>query len=460
MKNLLKDLILVLIITIAVLISYAWLQGKIKDFRPGEIYHFLRNEKTEDDVQEIEKEKENNMDKPVEKKLQQEPYRAVWLSYLEFAAYQRSIDKNDEKHFRKFYQHILECCQESGITHIIVQVRPFGDALYESKYYPWARCISGQQGKSPGYDPLKIMVSLTHKKKMKLEAWINPYRIAPNDDISQLSENNPARKWASEKKTSRNVLSYDDILYYNPASKQVRDLIIHGVEEIVSNYDVDGIHMDDYFYPSFTEENVSKDFDAKEYLAGIKKGNISQNMTIEEWRRYNINTLVAGIYRKIKSIDTTVTFGISPSGNPENLRSNLSCYADIDTWTSSEGYIDYIMPQIYWGYSHESAAFASMLNEWKQLCRKSHVVLYTGLGLYRLGSTDENQSDYKEMQSADFIKKQIQEVTDDPEIWGYSLFSFEYLDIEDDTYHFDSEEFSAERKKLLKEVTDYLKNEK
>ena len=87
-------------------------------------------------------------------------------------------------------------------------------------------------------------------------------------------------------------------------------------------------------------------------------------------------------------------------------------------------------------------------------------MLYTGLGLYRLGSTDENQSDYKEMQSADFIKKQIQEVTDDPEIWGYSLFSFEYLDIEDDTYHFDSEEFSAERKKLLKEVTDYLKNEK
>ena len=134
---------------------------------------------------------------------------------------------------------------------IIVHVRPCGDGMYKSKYVPWSKCISGKQGKNPGYDPLKIMTQVAHANGMKIEAWINPYRVASGStNYKKLSTKNPARKWHNKKKTRRNVLAYKGSLYYNPAKAQVRNLIVNGVKEIVENYDVDGIHMDCLLYTS------------------------------------------------------------------------------------------------------------------------------------------------------------------------------------------------------------------
>lgn len=451
MKNLVQNLILVIALTIAILFSYAYVQDKVQSIKPSDLYHFLKNElsilQSEDN-----KSSDNLSDKP-------DTYHAVWLSYLEFNSYRNSVKTNNEETFREFFQRVLDQCAQCDINHVIVHVRPFGDALYQSDYFPWAACISGKQGKNPGYDPLNIMVEMAHKNNIKIEAWINPYRISSGANISELSNDNKAKIWSKSSETERNVLTYENALYYNPASQDVQDLLNNGVKEIIEKYNVDGIHMDDYFYPTFTTDNYDKVFDAVEYENAINEHVISSNTSIADWRRENVNSLVSTLYRTIKSIDNNVTFGISPAGNLSNLRSNLEYYTDIDTWVEKEGYIDYIMPQIYWGFTNEQAPFEETLEQWIKLTKKSKVRLYIGLQLYRMGTTDKEQSDYQELQSADLITKQLN-LLQKKSIVGYCLFSYQYLDIDSETYQFDSKEFSESRKKILKEISKQLKSRK
>ena len=260
------------------------------------------------------------------------------------------------------------------MNRVIVQVRPFGDAIYKSKYFPWSKYISGKQGRSPGYDPLKIMVDVAHKNGMKIEAWVNPYRVTiGSTNYSKLSKNNPARKWHAKKSTSRNVLAYNGSLYYNPSKKDVRNLIINGAKEIVKNYKVDGIHMDDYFYPEFTSKNVKTAFDAKEYNKSSYKKN---KKSIYTYRRAQVSTLVMDMKAAIKKINSKVTYGISPAGNIDNLTSKYSYYVDIYKWTNSKKYVDYICPQIYWGFKHPTAKFNKVTDRWVKACKSKKVKLY------------------------------------------------------------------------------------
>jgi uncharacterized lipoprotein YddW (UPF0748 family) len=258
--------------------------------------------------------------------------------------------------------------------------------MYDSEYFPWSSIASGKQGRNPGYDPLDIMIEQAHKYNLRFEAWINPYRVTSSSTkISKLSKDNPARKWYAKASTKRNVLIYNGGIYYNPAKQQVRDLITDGVTEIVENYDVDGIHFDDYFYPSFTRSNVKTAFDAKEYNAYVKqcKKDGESAKSIASWRRSQVNQLVRQVYKAIKAIDEDVEFGISPAGNIENLKSNYSYYVDIDRWVSEEGYVDYICPQIYWGFRNGRYSYDKVLAKWKKLCKNRKCKLYIGLAMYR-----------------------------------------------------------------------------
>ena len=311
---------------------------------------------------------------------------------------------------------------------------------------------------------------MSHQENIAIEAWINPYRISSGDSIQSLSKTNPAKIWFSSQNTKRNVLSYNGSLYYNPSSEGVRNLIIKGVEEIVQNYDVDGIHMDDYFYPAFTEKNVGTAFDAPEYEQQIKSdmssadspfssSNKSSNeISLADWRRDNVNRLVSGIYKIIKESNPQVTFGISPAGNLDNLRNDLEYYVDIDTWVSQNGYVDYLMPQIYWGFTNEIAPFDKVTDEWAALMKDSSQKLYIGLQLYRMGSTEPGQSDKKELQKASLLKKELSYLKKKKKIEGYCLFSYQYLDCQNKEYHFDAEQFSTKRKKLLNQIVKSLKN--
>lgn len=475
MKKLVENILLIMLLTIAILFSYALIEKKISGRSSSEFINFLfstqKKSSADTDSSTINKNKQTKQ-YPATDIMN---YKAVWLSYLEFNGYRKSVKNNNESNFRKFYEHILQRIKILGFNRIIVQVRPFGDALYPSKYFPWAACISGKQGKNPGYDPLKIMTEMSHKEGIFIEAWINPYRISTGNSIQNLSKTNPARKWFSSQNTKRNVLSYEGNLYYNPSSENVRNLIIQGVQEIVQNYDVDGIHMDDYFYPEFTKDNVSTEFDAPEYQQQISQSSNNsssgdsfttsdsenkQSLSLENWRRDNVNQLVSGIYAAIKNIDINVTFGISPAGNLDNLRSDLEYYVDVDTWIKQSGYVDYLIPQIYWGFTNKVAPFDEMVDEWASLMKNSPVKLYIGLQLYRMGSKEPSQSDIKELQEATVIQKELSYLKKQTKVEGYCFFSYQYLDCQDEKYHFDTEQFSAKRKKLLNQIVKILISKK
>ena len=335
-------------------------------------------------------------------------YKAFWFSYYDYTAYRAKYKKKNATTFKKYFTQAVKKGKSLGMNCIIVHVRPFGDAMYKSKYFPWSKCISGKPGKNPGYDPLKIMTQVAHANGMKIEAWINPYRVASGStNYKKLSTKNPARKWHNKKKTRRNVLAYKGSLYYNPAKAQVRNLIVNGVKEIVENYDVDGIHMDDYFYPAFSSSNVNSAFDAKEYRAStMAKG--KQN--IVSFRREQVNMLVKAIHSAVKSIDPSVTFGISPAGNIDNLTSRYSYYVDIKKWLNSSDYVDYICPQIYWGFKHPYAKFDRVTDRWMNAAKSKKVKVYIGIAVYRAGhNIGAGSAERREWRSdANILKKQVQ----------------------------------------------------
>ena len=359
-------------------------------------------------------------------KTKQEEYKAFWFSYYDYDTYRETNKKRNAKTFRTYFTKVVKKEKSFGMNRVIVQVRPFGDAIYKSKYFPWSKYISGKQGRSPGYDPLKIMVDVAHKNGMKIEAWVNPYRVTiGSTNYSKLSKNNPARKWHAKKSTSRNVLAYNGSLYYNPSKKAVRTLITNGVKEIVQNYDVDGIHMDDYFYPSFTKRNVKKAFDAKEYNKSSYK---KKKKSIYTYRRAQVNTLVKQMKKTVKSVDPNVSYGISPAGNIDNLTSKYSYYVDIYKWLNSTEYVDYICPQVYWGFKHPTAKFNKVTDRWIKAAKSKKVKLYIGIAVYRAGhNVGQNRAERKEWKrDTKVLKKQVQYARKN-HVDGFAFFDYQDL---------------------------------
>ncbi len=327
--------------------------------------------------------------------------RAVWFSFDDYGKTGKS-----EEEFRSMIAHKFSVCKKMKMTDIVVQVRPDADAMYPSKYFPWSYYASGKQGKSVSYDPLKIMVSEAHKRNLRIEAWINPYRVTlSSTDYSTLSSDNKARIWHYSRVTKHYVLAYGGQLFFNPSVQAVRTLIINGVEEIVKNYDVDGIHMDDYFYPSFSTSDYKTAFDAKQYKSYVKKckSNGDTPSSIVAWRRENVNKLVRGVYSAVKNTNPEVEFGISPAGNIDNLTSKYKYYVDIEKWCNNTGYVDYIAPQIYWDFDYGTASFDKVLRRWGALCDTGKVRLYVGIGVYRTVPPL-----YGQWRNKNILKRQVQ----------------------------------------------------
>ena len=352
-----------------------------------------------------------------------EEFKAVWIAYLEFktTGYTKSEFKN---HIETMFNEV--CAM--NMNAVVVHVRPFGDAMYDSDYFPWSRYVSGTQGKDPGFDPLEIMVEEAHKRGLEFHAWLNPYRITSNStDVYDLSKDNPARIYRTDerKKNDRNVLTYSGKLYYNPSSKEVQTLIVNGIKEIVENYDVDGIHFDDYFYPTLGK-NFTKNFDAPEYDF-YKDECISKNvpyMTIADWRRENVNTLVRTIYSEIKSINPEVVFGISPGGFMDALKADDKYYVDFETWLGHDGYIDYLCPQLYWSNDHDIYPFNDILKRFVATAKNPDVKFYVGIAAYKSGLKTEGTDWYK---NANVLRNMIRTSRNTNEVDGFILYSYNYL---------------------------------
>lgn len=352
--------------------------------------------------------KEENIGKDEE---EQEEVRAMWVSFLEFGA-----EKKTESQWKAFIDETFDNCVNYNMNTIMFQVRPFGDAMYASKLFPWSKYSSGKQGTSPGYDPLEYAVEAAHKRGLKIEAWINPYRVASGTtDIKDLSKDNPARKFRETKGKERYVLSFGGNLYYNPSIKEVQQLIVSGVKEILDNYDVDGIHMDDYFYPSLGS-NYKNNFDAEEYEE------IVTDLSIADWRRNNVNTLVKSLYSTVKKKGEHIKFGISPAGNPSNLMDNTMYYVDIETWLSKKGYVDYICPQLYWSFEHQVAPYDKMVNRWISLNKANIVDLYIGIPAYKAGDPSVDGKQWANKTT--ILRDQVVYARKQETVKGFAFFSY------------------------------------
>lgn len=297
--------------------------------------------------------------------------RAVWLTYINM---DQMINGKTKAQFTANMDAAFRQIAEFGFNTVFAQVRPFGDALYNSKYYPWSYTLTGTEGKNPGFDPLEIMCSLADKHSLRIEAWINPYRVRANNNGKALSSDNQARKWIAS--GNDGALEWNGGVFYNPGSASARKLIINGVKEIVSGYDVDGIHFDDYFYPT-----TDMKFDAATYQASGSK--LSQ----ADWRRENVNTLVREVYAAVKAIKPSVQFGISPQGNMKNNYDGQ--FADCAKWLANPGYVDYICPQVYYGFENGTNPYSKTVSDWNKLIRADGVSLYVGIAAYKLGQADQ-----------------------------------------------------------------------
>lgn len=268
----------------------------------------------------------------------------------------------------------LDELKKCGINVILFQVRPEFDALYASSFEPWSRYLTGQQGKTPSpyWDPLQWMIEQCHARGMELHAWINPYR-AKTKGTTELASTHPYLKHPDR------YFQYDGQLIMDPGIPENRDYICLVVTDIVSRYDVDGIHIDDYFYPyPVAGQKIPDDRTYARYGNG---------MDIGDWRRENVNLFIEQMHDCIHSIKPWVKFGVSPFGIYRNLRSDRvrgsntsglqnydDLYADVLKWVD-EGWIDYNIPQVYWEIGNKAADYSTLVRWWSEFASNRPLII-------------------------------------------------------------------------------------
>lgn len=314
--------------------------------------------------------------------------KGVFVSYIDYS----NLKGKEREEQEKIVSEIVDNVYQFGLNTIILQVRPFMDAIYKSDIFLSSKVIVNKEGDKLELDILEDMIRKAHDKGIKVHAWINPYRIRNTVDVENLNKKSPYYKWID----TTNIEVSESGIYLNPASSDVLNLILEGVLEIVKNYDVDGIVYDDYFYPT-------KTIDLDNYDKYIQN---NDKISIEEYRISNINKLIKGTYNIIKSEDKNVLFSVSPAGNIEN---NLNTeYLDIKEILSKNGYVDYIIPQLYYGFLNSNKPYIKTINTWDKLI-KGNIKLVPALSLYKSGKEDKFAGDGKMewILSSDILKKQI-----------------------------------------------------
>ena len=348
-------------------------------------------------------------------------FRAVWIATV------TNIDWPSRKGLsvdaqKAEYIKLLNDVKGMGMNAVIMQIKPTADAFYPSEYGPWSEYLTGTQGKDPGYDPLAFMIEEAHKRNLEFHAWFNPYRITMNHkDINRLSADHPARQHPDW------VLGYGNQLYYDPGIPEARQFIVDGVMEVVKKYDIDGVHMDDYFYPyRIAGEEFPDDASFEKYGTGFDNR--------ADWRRNNVNVLVKQINDTIKSEKTYVKFGISPFGVWRNIADDPTgsdtragqtnyddLFADTREWIQ-KGYLDYMNPQIYWNIGFEPAAFDILLHWWRNEIKDKPIHLYIGQAAYKIANNF-----VPEWHDPEEYPRQIDMIREYPDVHGSVHFSLKDL---------------------------------
>ncbi|MBE6648431.1 MAG: hypothetical protein E7614_02795 [Ruminococcaceae bacterium] len=355
------------------------------------------------------------------KPLNYDKMKAMWISQFDFEKiYFTGEKQRSEGSFKKSVSSVLDKIKSLGFNTVIVQIRPNADSFYPSEYYPWSHFINGKYGEFAKYDPLKIFIDEAHKRNLSFQAWFNPMRGMSVENAKLIDSSYPMAKWLKSPKYKRYLFVGDYVgaptYYLNVYYEEVRQLIIDGVAEIVRYYDVDGVHMDDYFYPGNDLEMDDKEFE--------KEKAKDPTMTLKKMRNESLNKLVSGIYKAVKEENPNVLYGISPAGNINNVRN--SHYADVDTWCGQTGYIDYIMPQIYWGFNHSICPFAETYQLWASLCCDD-VKFMVGL-TFANAIRGYNGEMYQEfIENKDVYKRTYEYMNAQKSFDGFAIFCYQYF---------------------------------
>lgn len=332
----------------------------------------------------------------------------VWITYSE-------LDQMLSRDFKSEFESAVKNCAERGITDLFVHTIPFCDAYYKSKKFPLRSTAATKD-----FDPLEYMVQSCHKHNVKIHAWINPYRVRTADSsIAALPASSPAKIWLVDEDAANDTnVSLVNGIYLNPASSDVRALIIDGVREIISQYDVDGIHFDDYFYPTTDETFDKLSYDAYR--------NSTQNpIPLDDFRRANVNALISGVYTAIKFKNKDIIFSVSPSASV--TRNYNEQYADVAAWCDSRC-VDYIIPQLYFGFDYpdENYRFEKLLNDWETVVQNTDTRLIIGLAAYKIGTSSE--PDRTEWANGkEVITRQAEICRSSSQISGHAYFSYSHL---------------------------------
>lgn len=293
--------------------------------------------------------------------LNYEKVEGVWISYIEYGW---ALTQKSESEFTQNIIQMFDNLKEKNINTVIVQVRSHGDAYYKSVVYPYSLYVSGTVDGIPDFDPLAIMVEQAHARSLSIHAWINPYRLMKSDNMLELSDKYKIKQWYQQ---DEYMTEKDSYWYLNPANVEVRELIFSGVREIIENYNVDAVQIDDYFYvpsPAMFNQN-------------------------EQTARQSTTDLVKGIYDTIKTHNPAVEFGVSPAGNfTDTPRSDATQFTDLNLWCTQDGYLDYVAPQIYWAFDDSVAPFSEVLEKWKNLCEGGGKKLVVGLAAYKFPESE------------------------------------------------------------------------
>ena len=328
-----------------------------------------------------------------------EEMRGVWIPSVSNIAYPSKTGLS-EKELKKEIDAILNTCVDTGLGTVFFQVRPSADALYKSDIFPWSEFLSGEQGKAPDkeFDSLEYILKRAGEKGIEVHAWVNPFRITmgtatkPKTNPEELSEGHPARIHPEY-----TVAYADGKLYFNPGIPEVRALVVSGISELCEKYPtLSGIHIDDYFYPyPYNNEEFDDEEAYKTYAGGMDKA---------EWRRENVNSFVKDAYTAVKNANPDMRFGVSPFGiwansgsdtpvdgsETKGLEAYSALYCDALSWAKG-GYVDYLVPQIYWNFGHSAAPFDNVARWWNANLDGTGVDFYIGHAVYKAVDYPENE---------------------------------------------------------------------
>lgn len=376
------------------------------------------------------------------KPLNYDNMKAMWLSQLDLIPVYYDEEnglQRTEDDFAAKIDMVMKNLKDSGFNTVVVQVHPDCDSMYLSEYYPWSDYMNGNSnrkadqelkdddaakitattyGNTSLYDLMPIMIDAAHKYELSFQAWINPMRAYAINEIEYVNDSYLIKQWYNDSEKSQTYLFQTTRrVYLNPAYEEVRQYIVNVATEICRYYDVDGVHMDDYFYPDNDPIYDAAAFEAQDDFN-----------TLIEFRRNNINTLVKQIYDAVKAENPDMLFGISPGGNINTNMNSLA--ADVKSWCSTPGYVDYICPQIYFGFEHATVPFDKLSQDWINLNTEESVDMVLGLCMHKIGREDQyaGAGRYEWQENSDILKRSFEWIAERLDtVDGFCIFSYQYM---------------------------------